>query len=294
MQFKPRMTSTVDRIVPIAPVNCLKYDWMAIDLWRVEAGQGAGGRYVSPDPRFVMLFDGAQIALSHDAQAAAAPCSAFFVPAGVALSGRLATAGHLEHIDIHVDAERLRRVVGPSVDLDRALFLPDSIDLRRLCALLADECRRPQRPGGYSEALTCGVIHEFFHLGAQQVGETATPAWLDEVMDHVRDRLDRHPSVDELASLAGMSRSRFTRRFKELAGLPPHQWVMGTRIKQAQRLLSEGALLSQVAQDTGFADQAHFSRCFRHATGLSPGRWTKRHECSKAEAIVQDSRADRP
>ncbi|WPZ34003.1 AraC family transcriptional regulator [Thalassobaculum sp. OXR-137] len=288
------MTSTVERIVPLAAVSCLKFDWMAIDLWRVEAGQGAGGRYVSPDPRFVMLFDGAQIALSPAEGAVSALCSAFFVPAGMALCGRLAAAGDLEHIDIHVDADRLRALVGPQVSLDQALFLPDSIELRRLCALLADECRRPERPAGYGEALACGVIHEFFHLGAQLSAARATPAWLDEVMDHVRGRLDRHPSVEELASLAGMSRSRFTRRFKELAGMPPHQWVMGTRIKQAQRLLSEGAMLSQVAHDTGFADQAHFSRCFRHATGMSPGRWTKRHECSKAGAFVQDSRTARP
>lgn len=276
------MTSTVDRIVPIAAVSCLKFEWMAIDLWRVEARQGAGGQYVSPDPRFVVFFDGAQIALSPSGEAAPSLCSAFFVPAGVPLRGRLASAGDLEHIDIHVDESRLRRIVGQSVSLNTPLFLPDSMELRRLCALLADECRRPERPGGYSEALACGVIHEFFHLGAQHAAERAAPAWMDDVMDHVLDRLDRYQSVDELASVAGMSRSRFTRRFKEVAGLSPHQWVMGTRIKQAQRLLSEGALLSQVAHDTGFADQAHFSRCFRHATGISPGRWTKRHVCSKA------------
>lgn len=276
------MTATVDRIVPIDAVSCLKFEWMAIDLWRVEARQGASGQYVSPDPRFVVFFDGAQIALSPSGEAAPSLCSAFFVPAGVPLCGRLAGAGDLEHIDIHVDESRLRRIVGPSVSLDTALFLPDSMELRRLCALLADECRRPERPGGYSEALACGVIHEFFHLGARRSAERAAPAWMDQVMVHVLDRLDRQPSIDELASVAGMSRSRFTRRFKEVAGLSPHQWVMGTRIKQAQRMLSEGALLSQVAHDTGFADQAHFSRCFRHATGISPGRWTKRHECSKA------------
>ena len=276
------MTSTVDRIAPIDPLYCLKFDWMAIDLWRVDAQHGASGHYVSPDPRFVVFFDGAQIALSPTGDADPSLCSAFFVPAGVPLCGRLASFGDLEHIDIHVDESRLRRILGQTVNLGAPLFLPDCMELRRLCALLADECRRPERPGGYSEALACGVFHEFFHLGARHSAERGAPAWMDQVMHHVLDRLDRHPSIDELASVAGMSRSRFTRRFKEVAGLPPHKWVMGTRIKQAQRMLSEGALLSQVAHDTGFADQAHFSRCFRHATGISPGRWTKRHVCSKA------------
>jgi len=280
------MTSSVKNIVPIEDVSCLKFDGMAIDLWRVEARPGAHGEYLSPDPRFVVLFDGATMALDRpddcEAEAGGARCNVCFVPAGLPLRGRLQTEGHLEHLDIHVDQAALRAIVGAGVELRNALFLSDSVELRRLCALLADECRRPERPHGYSAALAQGVIHEVFHLGTRRRQQRETPAWFEQVTEHARGRLDRHPSLDELAAVAGMSRSQFSRRFKDLAGISPHQWVMGTRIQQAQRLLSEGAMLAEVAHDTGFADQAHFSRCFRHATGLSPGRWTKRHVSSKA------------
>src|SRR3546814_13063990 len=84
-------------------------------------------------------------------------------------------------------------------------------------------------------------------------------------MEHVREGLDRPSSVGDLAAMTGMSRSRFSRRFTELVGVPPHRWVMQVRIRQAQRLLAKGAGLSQVAPDAGFADQAHFSQSGRAA-----------------------------
>lgn len=287
------METSIRQIVPVGGADSLLYERMVVDFWRVEARTGAGGEYVSPDPRFVVLFDGATIALSGSRQERPAVCNACFVPAGLPLSGRIATPGYLEHLDIHIDEEQLRRVVGPSVDLREALFLPDSAELRSLCALLADECRRPERARGYGEALARGVIHEIFHLGSRRRREQAGPDWVRHLMEQVLEGLDSPPSVGDLAAMTGMSRSRFSRRFKEEVGLSPHRWVMDIRIRQAQRLLAAGAGLSQVAHDAGFADQAHFSRCFRDATGLPPGRWIKRHVSSKPGAAVQDRPAGR-
>lgn len=287
------MQASISQIVPVGGADSLLFERMVVDFWRVEARSGAGGEYVSPDPRFVILFDGATIALSGEGQERPTVCNACFVPAGLPLTGRIPTPGYLEHLDIHLDEAQLRRVVGPSVDLQEALFLPDSAELRSLCALLAEECRRPQRAHGYGEALARGVIHETFHLGARRNAGHGAPDWLRHVMEHVQEGLDRPSSVGDLAAMTGMSRSRFSRRFKELVGLPPHRWVMQIRIRQAQRLLAEGAGLSQVAHDAGFADQSHFSRCFRDATGVSPGRWIKRHVSSKPGAGVQDSTLNR-
>lgn len=274
------MTSSVESIVPLYGVNCLQFDQMAIDLWRVEARSGATGHYVSPDPRFVVLFDGATMTLNRKAGETDRFCNAFFVPAGLPLYGRIGATGYLEHIDIHIPETRLRQIVDPSTKLKTALFLSDSVELRRLCALLADECRRPERPLGYSESLANSVIHEIFHLGSRKETPFSAPAWLEDVKNHAASHLESQLSIEELAMVAGMSRSRFSRRFKELSGLPPHQWVMALRIERAQRLLIEGVVISQVAHDTGFADQAHFSRHFRRTTGLSPGKWAKRHVSS--------------
>lgn len=289
MAYRPRMEASVTSIVTVHDVNFLQFDEMVIDHWRVEARHGAAGEYVSPDPRFVVFFDNARIKLDPANAENGVTCNACFVPAGVKLRGAMARAGYLEHIDIHLDGDLLRRIAGPSVDLQSVLFLTGSNELQNLSALIADECRFHRRPLGYSEALARSVIHEVFYLGDRQNEARGAPSWFEAVTDHIEQSLDQRFSIDELASVAGMSRSQFSKNFRELAGVPPHQWVMCTRIEHAQRLLSDGVLLSQVAHETGFADQAHFSRCFRRQTGMPPGQWCKRYVYSKDNVIVQDN-----
>jgi AraC family transcriptional regulator len=47
--------------------------------------------------------------------------------------------------------------------------------------------------------------------------------------------------------------------------------VMQRRLERTERLLAETDLsLSQVALDSGFSDQSHFSSCFRKHFGTSP------------------------
>ena len=281
MSFKPRMISTVNGIAPLTGVNSLPFDHMIIDHWRVEARAGATGQYCSPDPRFVVLFDKANISLSEGAQEKPQICTVCYDPGGKPLCGRIEAGGYLEHIDIHISARHLQRVVGGSTALKNPLFLSSSPELYRLGALIADECQHPQRPGGYTESLTMGLIHEVFHI-ARGLNDTHTsPAWLDHVIQHAVNNLHRPLRVDDLAASAHMSRSGFSRRFKEATGLSPHQWVMRARIEQAQHLLCQGLPLAHVAHDTGFSDQAHLSRCFRNAVGLTPAQWARRYVPSK-------------
>ena len=58
----------------------------------------------------------------------------------------------------------------------------------------------------------------------------------------------------ELATLAGLSQSHFSRAFKETTGCAPYQWQLATRIERAKRLLTlPEASLSSVAEATGFS-----------------------------------------
>src|SRR3546814_707998 len=117
LHFRPRMEAAIRQIVPIGGAESLLFDRMVVDFWRVEVQSGAGGEYVSPDPRFVILFDGATIALRGEGQERPAVCNACFVPAGLALTGGIATPGYLAHHDIHLAEVLARRTARPSVSL---------------------------------------------------------------------------------------------------------------------------------------------------------------------------------
>ena len=45
------------------------------------------------------------------------------------------------------------------------------------------------------------------------------------------------------------------------------------RISRAKTLLAQGYAISQVAHNTGYADQSHLIRHFKRITGVTPGQY---------------------
>lgn len=51
---------------------------------------------------------------------------------------------------------------------------------------------------------------------------------------------------------------------------------MNARLERAKALLvSDACALTEVAAETGFSDQAHFTKVFRKHVGTTPARWRK-------------------
>ncbi len=95
--------------------------------------------------------------------------------------------------------------------------------------------------------------------------------------DWLESRLEYPPNLEELAAFCGLSPWQALRRFRRHCGLPPHQWLTQLRLERALPLVLRGEQpLSQVAQQFGFYDQAHFSRLFRRTYGLPPARLRQR------------------
>jgi len=92
------------------------------------------------------------------------------------------------------------------------------------------------------------------------------------VLELIDAALDARLTIETLAGEAGLSPAHFARAFKESLGTAPHQYLLARRLERARRLLeTTGASLSDIAQRTGFADQAHFTRLFKRAFGTTPG-----------------------
>lgn len=84
--------------------------------------------------------------------------------------------------------------------------------------------------------------------------------------------------VGELAEIARLSVSHFSRAFRHSFGTPPYALVCRYRIREAIRLmLNTTWSLVEIAAACGFADQSHFTRAFQRHTGTSPGRWRRLH-----------------
>jgi AraC-like DNA-binding protein len=110
-------------------------------------------------------------------------------------------------------------------------------------------------------------------------GQTGWLAGLrDEVVSRVLALLHNQPgrnwSLEELAREAASSRSNVAKRFTELVGQPPMQYLTQWRMQVAANLLAQsGTKVAAVAAQVGYDSEAAFSRAFKKATGLAPGAW---------------------
>ncbi len=81
-------------------------------------------------------------------------------------------------------------------------------------------------------------------------------------------------TVESIADAAGMSRSSFAVRFKELLGLTPIRYVAEWRMQKSLQLLEHGeAKLSDLGLQVGYETDAAFNKAFKRAIGVTPGRY---------------------
>jgi AraC-like DNA-binding protein len=107
-------------------------------------------------------------------------------------------------------------------------------------------------------------------------------SWLaglrDEVVGRVLALLHSRPGHDwtlvELARAADTSRTSLAKRFTEIVGQPPMQYLAQWRMQvAANHLIQSGAKIAAVGAEVGYESEAAFSRAFKKATGLAPGAW---------------------
>jgi AraC-like DNA-binding protein len=96
------------------------------------------------------------------------------------------------------------------------------------------------------------------------------------VSDLLRENFTTNLRLAELAAACELSVSHFARSFKRTFGVSCHRWLTELRVERAKTLLGSSDLsLTDVAENSGFADQATFTRAFRRVVGAPPGRWRR-------------------
>ncbi|MEM7667368.1 MAG: AraC family transcriptional regulator [Pseudomonadota bacterium] len=96
------------------------------------------------------------------------------------------------------------------------------------------------------------------------------------VLEYIEDRLNSSISLIDLASVANMSVSHFSRSFKLAIGSSPLRYVMYRRVTRAKLLLTDSNMsVAQVAHASGFSGQSHLTRVFKEFTGTTPAMFRR-------------------
>ncbi|MCM3135778.1 AraC family transcriptional regulator [Paenibacillus polysaccharolyticus] len=96
-------------------------------------------------------------------------------------------------------------------------------------------------------------------------------------------------TIDELAELCHLSTTHFRRKFHEIMGTTPLDFLNSTRVEEAcKRLKSTDASVLSISEQVGFRSISSFNRCFARLIGESPKAWrTGAHmEARSAKASI--------
>jgi AraC-like DNA-binding protein len=131
---------------------------------------------------------------------------------------------------------------------------------------------------------TIGLLitrHSKNEIVLQSIGKE--PHYVNLIRDYLKSHYAEAVSLSKLASVTNLSPFYLLRVFRKQVGCPPHEYQTQVRIARARKLIRKGHSIAEVALETGFFDQSHFSRRFKRIVGMSPGRY------SVQSKIVQDA-----
>jgi AraC family transcriptional regulator len=206
-----------------------------------------------------------------------------FAPAGMEMWGYSPDARFLMDANLTLDLGALSERLAIRFDADmvarpRVRFSDDRI--WTLVKLLANVVNEPDPSTQlYGDGLTAAIVARLFSSPPEPAADQRglAPWQLQRVINHLQMRLPERVDLADLAALAGLSQSHFSRAFKASTGMAPYHWQLDARIRRAQALLIDTrASLDQIAEATGFADAVHFGRRFRKLIGATPAVW--RHD----------------
>lgn len=148
-------------------------------------------------------------------------------------------------------------------------------------AMMASELR--ERAFGFELAVKSYLYRIFTHLlrhhmssiqnESEHYAKVMCLQQFEPIFHYIEQHYMEQITVDELAALAGLSRSHFSRRFKWLTAKTITEYINQIRVNKAEYLLRNTPLtVSEIALTTGFSDIYYFSRMFKKLKKVTPSQ----------------------
>ena len=118
------------------------------------------------------------------------------------------------------------------------------------------------------------------YLSSDAAKSTVLAGYADKMLAKAIKAIHQSPeypwTLDELASVAGLSRTTFASRFKEMLSITPLNYMTQWRMQIARQSLKESdASVIDIAEQVGYQSEAAFSRVFKKQFGIAPVAYRK-------------------
>lgn len=163
---------------------------------------------------------------------------------------------------------------------DVSAFTDNTLNV--LMAQLHDELiRRKASPlfvQGMGQAIAIHLARNYADLIKEPRSDSPSlPGYkLRQITDWMREHIAEDFDLQQLATLAGLSKFHFHRLFKRAIGEAPLRYHLDLRMHEAKRLLRETKrTVVEIGLEVGYTNPSHFAQIFRRETGLSPSDYRR-------------------
>lgn len=132
-------------------------------------------------------------------------------------------------------------------------------------------------PDNYSKAeiysLLCELIIIIMRHGhkVERTSYDTTEGKIIDAVEYIKTNFGQELTLSSVARNACMEATYFSKSFKKITGYKFHDFVLQTRLREAEKyLLNTPLSISQIAEECGFTSGNHFGDVFKKHLGLSP------------------------
>ena len=153
----------------------------------------------------------------------------------------------------------------------------------RLCVMAAESYMQYKADGtGLSGAKTRNAVLALLidlyenHLAQQgrcETGNRNTPeTHVKKAATYLMEHCTEPVSLEQLASLCGVSKCHLAREFKRYTGQSILTYVNLIRCKYAEQCMLSGMTVTETAMECGFESVSYFSRTYKKLMGVTPSK----------------------
>jgi len=174
----------------------------------------------------------------------------------------------------------------PGEPIMRGAATPETVKLIRSIALTAEDTSPETAPQVFADMITLITRLVLFTRVNASSERRAVRLKINTAREHILEYAFQHIDFRGLAISLGMSYTVFRRVFQKETGHAPLAYQLEVRISRARVLLEQTDLpISEIAQQTGFANVFYFSKMFSKRAGQTPSACRQTAVMRKRSAV---------
>jgi AraC-like DNA-binding protein len=124
------------------------------------------------------------------------------------------------------------------------------------------------------------MIYNFFQdfvkkYASNKESQTVTNKIVNSIKQYILENINEQITLDDIANIVGYNKEYIIRLFKKEFGLTPHAFLINEKVNYAKNLIdqSDKLNLSNIAINSGFYDQSHFTKFFKRSFAITPQKY---------------------